>query len=254
MRVGAGVRDGRTRMQRRQNTALQLAAVCGKGGRAADEALAAVGQIGAEYEVQLTACAADVLGACGLCVNLTGQVEVNRVVDGNKVVNLGNNACIVGVANRCAHQSRIVIHVVIHLLGAGAESEYLTALVDVFLGTGQLAGSSHIHKAVYIHLGVHAQILQIRLCNQRTYGVRHAANAQLQASAVRNFFYNQLGYGLVDFRRRAAAAHLTDRRVVAFNDHVYIGDVNAFFKAAQTAWHVLVDFYNDLFAGFADSS
>ena len=32
------------------------------------------------------------------------------------------------------------------------------------------------------------------------------------------------------------------------------GDVNAFFKAAQTARHVLVDFYDDLFAGFADGS
>ena len=30
--------------------------------------------------------------------------------------------------------------------------------------------------------------------------------------------------------------------------------MNAFFKAAQTARHVLVDFYDDLFAGFANGS
>ena len=68
MNVGAGIGHDGAVGQGGANAALQLAGLfVHEGGRAADEALAALGQVGTQYEVQLAACTADVLhtGALG---------------------------------------------------------------------------------------------------------------------------------------------------------------------------------------------
>ena len=79
--VGAGGGDHGPLQQRGPDTGLQLAAFfVHVGGGAADEALSALGQVSAQNEVKLSACTADVLDSCGLCIYLTEEVEVNRVV------------------------------------------------------------------------------------------------------------------------------------------------------------------------------
>ena len=80
-----------------------------EGGGAADEALSALGQVSAQNEVKLSACTADVLDSCGLCIYLTEEVEVNRVVDGHEVVQGCDGADVVGVINRSAHAGRVVV-------------------------------------------------------------------------------------------------------------------------------------------------
>ena len=70
MDVGAGIRDNGARRQRGHNTAFHFAGFGGKRRRAADKALAALGQVCAQHEVQLAACAADVLDAGGFGVDL----------------------------------------------------------------------------------------------------------------------------------------------------------------------------------------
>ena len=77
--------------------------------RAADKALAALGQVRAQHEVQLPACAADVLGAGGFGVDLAEQVHIHRVVDGHKVIQLGDGARVVGIVHRAAHAFRVVV-------------------------------------------------------------------------------------------------------------------------------------------------
>src|SRR5699024_6733128 len=85
------------------DAALHGAVLAGDGGGQADEALAALGQIGAHDEVQLAAGAGDVLEAGGLGVHLAEQVQVHRVVDGDEVVDLADDPHVVGVVHRGGH-------------------------------------------------------------------------------------------------------------------------------------------------------
>src|SRR5699024_3358530 len=124
----------------------------------ADEALAALGQVSAQDEVELTACTADLLDAGGLGVDLTEEVEVDSVVDGYEVIDLRDGAGIIGVADRSAHTGRVVIDEVIELLGTCAECEGLTTAVDGLLRTGDLAGHGDVDESVNVHLGVNAEM------------------------------------------------------------------------------------------------
>ena len=79
------------------DTGLQIAVFVGKGGGAADKALAALGQIGTQDEIQLSACAADVLDTGGFCGDLTEEIHIHGVVDGNEIVELSDHAHIIGI-------------------------------------------------------------------------------------------------------------------------------------------------------------
>ena len=98
-----------------------------------DEALAALGQIGAHDEVQLAAGAGDVLEAGGLGVHLAEQVQVHRVVDGDEVVDLADDPHVVGVVHRGGHHVRVAVHIVVQLLGAGGEGVDLAGPLSRFL-------------------------------------------------------------------------------------------------------------------------
>ena len=100
-----------------------------------------------QNEVQLTAGTGDVLEACSLGVHLTEQVDVHSVVDGNKVIQCGDAADVVGVVHGCRHALRIIVQVIVHLLGAGTEGVDLTALVQLLACTGDLAGLAISTKA-----------------------------------------------------------------------------------------------------------
>ena len=66
VRARTGIGNDRAVLERRTNTALERAVLLLKGGRAADEALAALGQVRAQNEVELAACAGNLLDAGGL--------------------------------------------------------------------------------------------------------------------------------------------------------------------------------------------
>ncbi len=190
------------------DAALHGAVLAGDGGGHADKALAALGQVGAHDKVQLAAGAGDVLEAGGLGVHLAEQVHVDGVVDGDEVVDLGDDPDVVGVVHRGAHHVGVAVHVVIQLLGAGGKGEHLAALVQRLVPAGDLAGGGHVHKAIHIHLGVDGQVLQVGLGDHGADGVGHAADAQLQAGAVGDLGHHQVGHGPVHVGGLAAAAQL----------------------------------------------
>ena len=104
-----------------------------------------------------------------LRVHLAEEVHVHGVVDGDEVVELGNDADVVGVVHGGAHALR----------GSCSHSHTAfwcrrrrhtpdgpspaTCLLPVILPA--MAMST---KAVHIHLGVHAQVLQVGLGDQGT--------------------------------------------------------------------------------------
>ena len=181
-RVGA---DGAGR-QRGNDAALDRAVLARDGRGHADEALAALGEVRAHRKVELAARAGDVLDARGLRVHLTEQIAVDGVVDGDEVVDLGDDKHVVRIVDRRTHDLWIAIHVVIELLRAGGEGKDLTALVELLVLAGDLAGEGHVDKAVDIHFGVNGQVLEVRLRDHRADGVRHTADAELQAGTVCN--------------------------------------------------------------------
>ena len=84
-------------------------------------------------------CTADVLDSCGLCIYLTEEVEVNRVVDGHEVVDSRDGADIVHIADGSGHAHAVVIQEVINPLAAGGEGVGLAAMVDALVGAADLA-------------------------------------------------------------------------------------------------------------------
>ena len=186
------------------------------------------------------------LNAGRLGVDLTKEVHIHGVVDGDKVIQLGDDLNIVGVIHRCGHHIGVLLDVVIQLLGAGSKGIDLTASVHVLVAAGDLASLGNIHESVHIHLGVHAQILQVGLRDQGANGIGHTADAQLQAGAVGDLLHDHLGNLAVHIGGRSAGAHGGHGGVLAFHDHVNIADVDL--GAGQTVdpRHILVDFHDDL--------
>src|SRR5699024_1217724 len=102
--VCTGIGDDGAVRKGGQNAGLQVPLLVREGGGAADEALAALGERRAEHEVKLSARAADRLRSGGLSVHLTKEIEVDGVVDGNEVVELGNYAHVVRIVDGSGHE------------------------------------------------------------------------------------------------------------------------------------------------------
>ena len=223
------------------------------GGRQADEALAAMGQIRTQHEVLLAAGAADLAGTRRLAVDLTVQVHIHRIVDGDKVVDSRDGAHIVGIADRRGHAGGVVVQIVIELLGTGCESVDLTAAVDILTGAGDLSRHSQIHVGVHVHLRMYAQILQIGLAQHSSHGVGHAADAQLETGSVGDLLYDQASHRFIHII--GLSGRLNAHGVVAaFHHHVHLADVDGVVKTAQTAGHVLVDLHDDHLGLLADGT
>ena len=60
--------------------------------------------------------------------------------------------------------------------------------------------------------------------------------------------------GLVNICCSCSAAHLSDRRVVTFYDHVNAGDMNTFLSTAEAYRHIFIYFHDNDLGGLADSS
>ena len=193
------------------------------------------------------------LNASRFRVDLTEQVEVDRIVDGDKVVNLCDGAGIVGVADRSTHAGRVVVDEVVQLLCTGTECEGLTAAVDGLLGTGNLTCHCDVNKRIDVHFGVNAEVFEVGLCNQGADCVGHTADAELETSAVGDFFHDELCNRLIDCSCSTAAAQNPDGGFV-FYDVIDLGNVDTLFKTAQAARHIGVDLDDDNLCALAHSS
>ena len=244
--VGAGICDNTAICQSRSDPADEIALlVCECGGHA-DKGLAALRSVCADDEIKLSAGSGDVLGACALSVDLSEQITVNRVVDGNEVVQRADLLHVVDIVNGSAHALGVSIQIVVHLLRARAESIGLQASVDVLVRTGDLAGFRHIHESVYIHLCVDAQILEVRLRDHLADRVGHSSDAELQACTVGDPVHDQLGDGFVHFRAGLSRRHRVDGCIVAFDDHIDITDMNICASVTEADGHARIDFHDNL--------
>ena len=184
------------------------------------------------------------LDAGGLGVHLAEEVQVHDVVDGDELVKLGDDAHVVGVVHGGAHDVGVAVDVVIQLLGAGGEGEDLAAIVHGLVLAVDLAGLGDVHEGVHVHLGVHAQVLQVGLGDQGAHGVGHAADAQLQAGAVGDLGDDQVGHGAVHVGG-GHGAQLGDLGVGALDHHGHVLDVHLGLMQAVDIGHILVDFHDD---------
>ena len=249
MRAGARVGADGAGRQRGDDAALDRAVLARDGRGHADKALAALGEISAHRKVELAARAGDVLDAGGLGVDLTEEVAVDGVVDGDEVVDLGDDKHVVRIVDRRTHDIGIAIHVVIELLRAGGEGKDLTALVELLVLAGDLAGEGHVDKAVDVHLGVNGQVLEVRLGDHRADGGGHAADAELEARAIRDLRHDKVGDCGVDLGGGAARAELRNRRILPFHNHVDVLDVDLAAVEAVDPGKVLVDLDDDSLGG-----
>ena len=194
------------------------------------------------------------LDARALGVDLTEQVDIDGVVDGDEVVEGGDAADVVGVLHGSGHALRVVVEVIVHLLGAGTEGVDLTALVQILVAAGDLARLGDIHKGIHVHFGVHAEVLQVTLSDQVADGVGHTADAQLQASAVGDLRDDEVCHGEIDLGGCTGSGHLAQRRVIALHHTGHLRDVHPVLGAAEAARHIGVDFHDDLLGLFADGT
>ena len=244
--VRAGICDDTAVRQSRSDSAYEIALlVCESGGHA-DKGLAALRSICADDEIKLSARAGDVLCSRALSVDLSEQITVNRVVNGNEVIQRADLLHVVDIVNGSAHALGVSIQIVVHLLRARAESIGLQASVDVLVRAGDLAGFRHIYESVYIHLCVDAQVLQVRLCDHLADRVGHSSDAELQACTVGDPVHDQLGDGFVHFRAGLCRRHRVDRSVVAFDDHIDIADMNICASVTEADRHARIDFHDHL--------
>ena len=114
---------------------------------------------------------------------------------------------------------------------------------------GDLAGEGHVDKAVDIHFGVNGQVLEVRLRDHRADGVGHAADAELEARAVRDLRHDKVGDRSVDLGGGTARAELRNRRILPFHNHVDVLDVDLAAGEAVDPGKVLVDLDDDSLGG-----
>ena len=127
--AGTGIGGDRALSEGGNDAALEGTILTHNGRGHANEALTAVGQVCAHGEVQLTAGTGDMLNTGRLSIDLAKEVHVDGIVDGDKVIDLGHHADIVGVINGSGHDIGVTVDLVIQLLRAGCESKDLAALV-----------------------------------------------------------------------------------------------------------------------------
>ena len=92
---------------------------------------------------------------------------------------------------------------------------------------------------------MHAQVLQAGLSDQPAHGVRHAADAELNAGAVRNEAHDESGDLFVHFIW-GRGRHFDQRAVRPLHEAVDLRDMHAARLIAEGARNAFVDFGNDV--------
>ena len=245
MGLGAGHRHDRALGQHGGDAGFDSACFLVRvGGVAADEGHAALGHVGAGREVELSARAADVPRAGGLGRNLPEEVDLDAGVDGNHVVMLAHDVGGVGVGHRVGRQRGVHVDPVVEELAACGEGVGALLLVDALLLVGQLAGRVHVVVCVDKHLGVAAQVLQVRLGQLAADEVGQTADAELDAGAVGDHGDDVGGDLLVDLRRGGGGDGL--HLALELDDGIDLGDVHDFVTSAHRPGQKRVDFDDDL--------
>ena len=166
-------------------------ALLGAAGEAQD-ALAVLGEVGAQGEAEAAAGAGVLHRADGLGADLTGQVDLHQGVDGNHVVLLGDVEGVDHLGAGLHDALGIVMQVLIQLMGAVGEHAHVELLVEDLVLAGDVAVADQLHQGGGELLGVQAQVV---LGEQvAAHGVGNAADAHLDGVAV----VDQVGHGLAD--------------------------------------------------------
>ena len=92
---------------------------------------------------------------------------------------------------------------------------------------------------------MNGEVLEVGLRDHRADGVRHTADAELQAGTVRDLRHDEVRHRGVDLGRRAAHAELSHGRVLALNDHIDVGNVDLAAVQAIDPRQILVDLDDD---------
>ena len=96
---------------------------------------------------------------------------------------------------------------------------------------------------------MNGQVLEVRLCDHRADGVGHAADAELEARAIRDLRHDKVGDRGVDLGGGAARAELRNGRILPFHNHVDVLDVDLAAGEAVDPGKVLVDLDDDSLGG-----
>ena len=150
------------RRQDRRDQGYSAAILERSGGRQAQEALAAVGTVGADYEVELTAGTADLFIAGGLRADLPININRDTAVDGNELVDLRDVRTVVDPLDRRAAAGRIVVDKIIEPLAAGREGINRSAMVHRQIDLiDDLARRVKIQVRVHEHFCMNVQFIDI---------------------------------------------------------------------------------------------
>ena len=128
--------------------------------------------------------AGDLARAAALGADLPVQVDLHAVVDGDHVVDAADDAHVVDVGERRDDDRGVVVHPLVELLRAKDHAGHALPAVQVQGLVRQLAGLVQLVVGVPAELGVHAQVLEVRLRQPRANHVGQAADAQLERGAV----------------------------------------------------------------------
>ena len=212
--------------------------------------MSALGLIGAEYEVELSASATDLLMTRGFGANLSVQVYLNAAVDRYEVRNSGDRRDVIYIIYRSVAADRIVIDKIIQAFAAAREGIDCLALVN-WLVSRQLARLEQIHICVGEHLCVRVDIAQIRLRDHLSDTERQTADPELQRAVALDPFDHVRRDFFVNFRR-LFHRQLRKRRVAAFDDVIDAVEIELGLIAMRDR-HILIDLYDNFFCGFDDA-
>ena len=183
-RLGAGRGDNVALGELGKDAGMNLARFVGEGRMHGEKGPAMLGLQGAGDEVQLAAGAGDLPRAGGFAAHLAVEIHGDAAVDGHKIIQLPDGLGAVHIAHRRGEDFLVVIQKVIELPGAVADRENSLAGIKFFVSVGDFSRPIEVEITVAHEFGVHAQIFDVRLGDQRADGVGDAADAQLQRGAA----------------------------------------------------------------------
>ncbi len=165
---------------------------------------------------------------------------------------LTDDTGVIDIVNRHCHAGGVIIQIVIHFLMTGSKCVDLHTRVDILFSAVDDAALCHFNIGINIHFCMNTQVLQVRLCQQGTNSVRHAANTQLQAGAVWNHLDNLFCHGQIHFGGRLGVRHTAHIWILHFYNRVNFGNRNTFLITAKAARQLRVHFHDDVLCTLED--
>ena len=206
-----------------------------------DKGFAASGGRSAYEKIKLSARAADLSGARTFRRHLTIQIHRDTTVNRNHIVNLGNHARSVDILQRIRRDAVIVVHPFIQLRRANGTAKHPFALVNIFSFVGELSCFVHTQIRIGTKLCVHAQILEVGLCNQFSQRIRHTANPKLQRRTIYKIGQKLLRNPSVNFRRHNRLAP-RKRFMFPLHDIIHVRNMDTLVIAAMHFGQMLIHF------------